>query len=224
MNKFAHLLISVLLVSCGGSTKNTPNAGEVKEAAPSTAQIPELKMPDIPMAIVEPAERAAYVVGCYWDNLSLDSIKSEQDSARIEQYFSNYLAIINEANRTTLAGNIEKSLQKISADSAYLSLFNHMADKYLYNPNSPFRNDETYLVFVDLFLKNPKLSFVEKERLNFTYTLLQKNRIGQKAEDFAFYNGEREERLSAVKADVLVLYFNNPGCPACEEVQKELET
>lgn len=220
MKKISVILFALLIVSC---TENNKNKQPISQSVNSTAKIQELKMPAIPMAIVEPMERASYLAGHYWDNLSFDPIQTENDTSSLEQYFSNYLAILNESNKSTLEDNIRKSLTIINTDSVYLAMFNHLSDKYLYDPNSPFRNDELYLMFVNAFKDNPMLSYADRERLKFKYALLQKNRIGHKAENFSFMTDEGGSSLSKVKADLLLLYFNNPGCHACEEVQAQLQ-
>lgn len=220
MKKNSVILFALLLVSCAGNDRNKQ---PVSQSVDSVAVIKELQMPAIPMAIVEPMERASYLAGHYWDNLSFEPIQSENDSNRLEQYFSNYLAILNESNKAKLEENINKSLISIQSDSVYLAMFSHLADKYLYDPNSPFRNDEVYLIFVNAFKENPKLSFSDQERLKFKHGLLLKNRVGNKAENFNFKTDKGESSLSKVKADMLLLYFNNPGCHACEEVQAQLQ-
>lgn len=220
MKKISVILFALLLVSCAGNNKNNQTDTQPVD---TVAEIKELQMPAIPMAIVEPMERASYLAGHYWDNLSFEPIQSKNDTNRLEQYFSNYLAVLNESNKSTLEENIRKSLTVINTDSVYLAMFNHLSDKYLYDPNSPFRNDELYLLFVNTFKENPKLSFSDQERLKFKHGLLLKNRVGNKAENFKFKTDKDESSLSKVKADMLLLYFNNPGCPACEEVQDQLQ-
>lgn len=220
MKKISVILFALLLVSCA---RNDTNKQPVSQSIDSVDVIKELQMPAIPMAIVEPMERASYLAGHYWDYLSFEPIQSKNDSNRLEQYFSNYLAILNESNKAKLEENINKSLISIQSDSVYLAMFSHLADKYLYDPNSPFRNDEVYLIFVSAFKENPKLSFSDQERLKFKHGLLLKNRVGNKAENFNFKTDKGESSLSKVKADMLLLYFNNPGCHACEEVQAQLQ-
>ncbi|MGL4331535.1 MAG: DUF5106 domain-containing protein, partial [Bacteroidales bacterium] len=207
MKKISVILFALLLVSCAGNNKNKQ---PFSQSVDSVAEIRELQMPAIPMAIVEPMERASYLAGHYWDNLDFSTIQNENDTIRLEQYFSNYLAILHESNKSKLEENIGKSLISIQSDSVYLAMFIHLADKYLYDPNSPFRNDELYLLFVNTFAGNPKLSFSDQERLKFKHGLLLKNRVGNKAENFNFKTDKGESSLSKIKADMLLLYFYNP--------------
>lgn len=213
------LLILTALMSCSGSKKQTDVI--VSEVSP-VSEIEPLMMPSIPMAIIEPVERANYLSAHYWDNLVMTPVESEQDTIRLEQYFSNYLAVLAEAEQSTLTDNIHNSLTKIAQDSVYLSMLNYLSDKYLYDPNSPFRNDELYLIFVGLFKDNPRLSFADNERLKFKYGFLLKNRVGDKAQNFTIQTSEGATSLYKINADYLLLYFNNPGCHACAEVQSEL--
>ena len=216
------LLLLAMFLIFAGCSDNKKQAGTPTPAPEKKPETEMLTMPSIPMAIVEPAERANYLSAHYWDNLILKPISNDQDTARLEQYFSNYIAILNESSQNNLSDNIRKSLTGITGDSVYLAMFNFLADKYLYDPNSPYRNDEMYLVFVELFRNNPKLSYADSERLKFKHNFLLKNRVGQKAIDFKYDTDKGRTSLYKTNADYLLLYFNNPGCNACAEVQGEL--
>lgn len=222
MKKISFLLLAVMLAACGNNSSSKSIGKESEKPVTPETAIPELRMPAIPMTIVEPMERASFLAAHYWDHLEHTPITTNNDTIKLEQYFSNYLAVLNESNKSKLQVNLQKSFSEIQKDSVYLSMFNHLADKYLYDPNSPFRNDEVYLMFVEMFKDNPALSFADKERLKFKYSLLQKNRIGYKAENFRYKTDKQEDNLYAQKADLLLLYFNNPGCHACAEVQQQL--
>ena len=52
-----------------------------------------------------------------------------------------------------------------------------LADKYLYDPNSPMRNEELYISVLDAMLKSPILDDTEKIRPKARRSLAQKNRI-----------------------------------------------
>ena len=99
-----------------------------------------------------------------------------------------------------------------------------LADKYLYDPNSPMRNEELYISVLDAMLKSPILDDTEKIRPKARRALAQKNRIGTKALDFTYTlaNG-KQGTLYALKAPYTLLFINNPGCHACNETIKALK-
>lgn len=219
MRKILYLVSILTLVGCIESRSHVKVESFNQE---EKTEIKTLIMPAIPMAIIDIAERRSYLSQHYWDSLVFAPISSNEDTINMEQYFSNYLVILKELDEGAVKANIKKSLSLIVEDSLYLSMFNYLSDKYLYDPNSPFRNDELYLAFVDLFIGNPKLSFAENERLKFKYSLLLKNRVGHKAENFSINTQAGKMSLYNIDAEYILLYFNNPGCSACAEVQSML--
>jgi hypothetical protein len=63
----------------------------------------------------------------------------------------------------------------------------------------------------------------EKEVAAGKLKLLQQNNVGSPANDFTYTTPARyKKRMYDIKADYLLLYFNNPECPACKEMKEAL--
>ena len=93
-----------------------------------------------------------------------------------------------------------------------------LADKYLYDPNSPMRNEEFYIPVLDAMLASPLLEEIEKVRPKARRELAQKNRIGTKALNFSYTLASGAQgSLYQQQADYILLFINNPGCHACTE-------
>ena len=94
----------------------------------------------------------------------------------------------------------------------------NFADKYLYDPNSPMRNEEFYIPVLDAMLASPLLEEIEKVRPKARRELAQKNRIGTKALNFSYTLASGAQgSLYQQQADYILLFINNPGCHACTE-------
>ncbi|MCF0173348.1 MAG: DUF5106 domain-containing protein, partial [Bacteroidales bacterium] len=96
-------------------------------------------------------------------------------------------------------------------------------DFLLGNPNSNLRNEELYIPLLQSLIDSPFASAEEKEKAVHDLPLFKLNRVGQKAADFPFrlMNG-RTSSLYAIESGYTILFFSNPGCPACREIMETL--
>lgn len=113
-------------------------------------------------------------------------------------------------------------LHKLKREKCYTYLTS-LADKYLYDPNSPMRNEELYISVLDAMLQSPVMDNTEKYVPKPTRAGT-KNRIGTKALDFVYTlaNG-KQGNLYSIKAPYTLLFINNPGCHACSETIETLK-
>ena len=89
--------------------------------------------------------------------------------------------------------------------------FISLADKYLYEPNSPMYNEELHILVLRSLLGNPGLDDWDKERPRYLLEMALKNRPGDVAADFTYRTRDGAmNRLSGIKADYVVLYSMIP--------------
>ena len=111
---------------------------------------PAFPSPTIPMTIQNVDERAAYFVAHFWDECDFNDPELTKRPARIEQSMANFLGI---ASRLPLEQVKEPMLQPLESSRGELfSLFIDLYEKYLFEPNSPFFNEEYYYPIVELSL------------------------------------------------------------------------
>ena len=98
-----------------------------------------------------------------------------------------------------------------------------MAEKYLYEPNSPYYNDEVYLCFLKYEAKTDFRHLSQSARFMRHYNMIQKNMEGEPASNFSYETqiGQKGS-LYEVDAKYLVLFFNDPSCSECKKVKEEL--
>ena len=98
------------------------------------------------------------------------------------------------------------------------------AEKILYDPNSPLRNETLYMEVLRKMLAWNRLDETVKSRLHFQYRLAQKNRPGDKAVNFTYtLKDARQGDLYGLRSEYVLLYINNPGCGDCKRVERLLE-
>ena len=98
-----------------------------------------------------------------------------------------------------------------------------LAEKYLYEPNSPYYNDEVYLYFLKYEAKFHFRNVSQSARFKRHYNMIQKNMKGEPATDFTYETQAGQKgSLYEIDAKYLVLFFNDPSCSECKKVKEEL--
>ena len=197
MKKLLIIGLAVLgLVSCGG---RAPKAKGAKDSGKAKV---ELQLPT-PPGMLTGQEQAEYVVENYWQNY-----KAEIDSVSLEQAFSNWCAFTGYVSRDISIKSLIKAYDK--APERILPL----AEKYLYDPNSPYRDEDFYGALA-AHIGTPEMTELAK--------LCALNPVGSKAADFVFEDSRgRRHHLYDINAPYTILFFSNPGCNACKDIIDEL--
>jgi peroxiredoxin len=105
----------------------------------------------------------------------------------------------------------------------YANRFIRLADKYLYHPNSPLRNEDCYLYFIESIISFAKLPFADSVMYCNRLNLLKKNRVGYIACNFAFsLESSKTVSLYEVSSPFVLLLFYDPDCETCRATIKSL--
>jgi len=220
MKRFNYLII-FLLVCCacngGKSTKEQTATGE---------QIPakSFSLPQIPAMYTTPEQRADFLVKHYWDNFDFTDTSYIHLPEVTEQAFVDFLDVANHSPMPSAYDGMKRMMVKAGKDKKVFDYFVSLADKYLYDPNSPFRNEEFYIAVLENMTESDLLDDTEKTRPEYRLKLAQKNRLGTKALNFKYTTESgKEGSLYSVSAEYTLIYINNPGCHACGEITEGLK-
>ena len=252
----AFWILSVLAVSSCNGTAVRPDGNEA--GGPSVVQESEgggqaaagmLPMPAIPDSLRTVEDRAAYFVTHYWDAMDFEDTSLSLDTAFVEQNFSNFIALLPVAPTAVADSAVGSLLARSAAEPRAFELLVATADNYLDHPNSPMRNEETYILFLRHLLAPSVVSpalLTESSRLRLEHRLEEalKNRPGTRAADFRFVtrqltggdggvDGENPavavgpettllKSLAAARQTLVVFY--DPDCEHCKEIMRQLAT
>lgn len=206
-------IFSVMLVlSCTGE-------GRREQAV---RHFPQVK---IPAVISEPSERMEYVLMHMWDDF--EGVGMDE----IEKAFPNFIALMQEAPMPVAQKAMEVLFDKIcvaeKADTGahHYVLMTQLVSKYLYDPNSPLRNEDYYLPFVSRMA----VSALTDEDLRAAYRYEAEScaicRYGTVAEDFVIRTpGGKNVRMHQIGARRTILFFSNPGCGACRDIAGQIRS
>lgn len=179
--------------------------------------------PQIPTMLVEPQQRANYLLMHYWDNVDFSDMTLVMNDDFMEQGFVDYLSVLPIVDNQTAEKSVEAMMKRAEiSKTAYKRLVN-IAEKYLFEPNSPMVSDEMYIMFLNQVLKTTMLSNVEKARFDYQHKALMKNRVGSVATDFIYIDSKGETKsLHKFVADETLLIFYDPDCDNCTEIIEQL--
>ena len=209
------LSFTLIFSACNGQQTKKTEAGNTKERT--------FQMVSVPSVITEPEERAAYLVKHYWDKFDFTDTALIHLTEITEQATSNYIDMMKYVPAKVASSSIKEMMNKASVDSVMFVYFSGLYEKYLYDPNSPMRDESLYIYVLEAVLEAPVLDEVSKIRPAHLLELALKNRVGEPATDFTYTLADgKKGTLYHTKADYLLLFFYNPDCHACKEITDQL--
>ncbi len=215
--------ISILIVAGCGSNGN------------KAEQFKALPFPEInpPAMMDDMQDIAEYMAMHWWDGITDPSIVYPCDSSYVsgvargdvEQKFANWTNVLNMVDlayaRKSVANLYGRAIaceKKDTASNVY-ETFTDLVIKYLYDANSPLRNEDHYSAYAQCLSQCDFVEPVMRSKYEREVTLSALNRVGTKAADFRFTDIKgRTHSLYGIKAQLTLLFFSNPGCGACKEI------
>ncbi len=221
------MIFTLMGMMATGGCKNSGKSSQTPTAANSgsPAALPrELELPRVPASMTDPAERAAYATGHFWDALDPADHTLSLDSAFMEQSFANFIGLLPYANEEAREKAIGNFTDKCAEDAAVYDLAVYIAQHYLDDPNSPMRNEELYIPFLRRFASDSMLGEAMQERAKFRLEQARKNRPGMKAANFRLEmrDGRTSTLLREVNDTTLVLFYDY-DCDHCKETVARLQ-
>ena len=197
-----------------------------KTQTSTPAAVPEKKFPliSVPATIDAPEARADYLAEHYWSGFDFTDTAYIHLPEITEQALADYIGILGHTSSPEIADrSIKKMMARAAVRPEVFDYFFDLYEKYLYDPNSPLRNEEYYISVLEAVLSSPTLSDAEKIRPEHQLGLSMKNRIGHKAADLTYTRADGTSgRLYDVQAPYILLFFYNPDCSTCRQVKESI--
>lgn len=181
--------------------------------------IPSFSLPTVPEMLTTQESRAHYVVSHYWDDFKFSDKRYVTHAELVEQLFVDFINILPMTDAGTAEKAAAKMMNKVCEGKVLKTLFADLADKYLYDPNSPMRNEDSYLPMLRI-LTDQETDQTLRSRYRARLQMLLKNRPGDKATDFTVTLASgKKVSLYEIKTDYTILFFNNPDCEDCQRIK-----
>ena len=175
--------------------------------------------------MLSPQEKSVFMARHYWSKFDFaDTVSLWGEKRSAEQIFVDYLAILGQVEPAEAGRSEQKMLAEAeAADSVTFMRFIDLYEKYLYDPNSPMRNEELYIPVLEYIIASPALPELEKLRPRRRLEMALKNRPGMQAIDFAYtVASDVTRRMYDIRTEYTILFFNNPGCTTCKSMREEI--
>ena len=118
------------------------------------------------------------------------------------------------------------TMETLSSDPASYRQMLELAERRFSDPADPIHNEVLYMAVLEHATEKYVLSNTEREKQRLLLEGAKKNKIGSVATDFDYVtpNDKEVHHLKDLKADNILIYFNNPDCESCEKVKERLAT
>ena len=202
------IALGLLLTGCGGRAKK-----------PAPAAVPTFPSIEIPTTIAAPRARAEHYIEHYWDRFDFADTLFLAHRDVLEQALVDYLYALNSADTTLSHRSIFRMMVSAQADTAMYRFFREKTEHYLWESTSPYRNGELYLPVLEAILASEKTDPSVLLRAKHQYEQSLRNRPGHRATDFSYTLASgRTDKLSRLRSEYTLLFFNNPECSACAQI------
>ena len=198
-------------------------------------QFQALPFPDVmpPAMMEDPQDRADYMALNMWNSLADPSRTYPCDSllvsgvrkADVEQKFANWVQVLGMSSRPVAEKSVGRlydralACEKKDTSSNVFETFASLVEKYLFDPNSPLRDEDLYGAYASRLAAYEEYTEVQKGKYARDARLCALNKVGSKAADFRFADRRGKMRtLYGVEAPYTLLFFSNPGCEACMSI------
>lgn len=188
---------------------------------------------EIPSMLGGGDEQMDYVVGHFWDRFTDTSRVYACDTAlvngvqkeQVESQMGTFATLLDRVPLSSALRSVARLYDRLDAfarkypDSNVFPEMVGLTSRYLYDANSPVRNEEYYLPFVERLAASDLVDEGLRMAYGWDARKCALNRIGTPAADFPFTDTRgRLRTLYGIQADYVLLIFANPGCKACQEI------
>lgn len=226
MRKYLILIGVSLVIACG------PRGG--KTVPPPTRDFPRA---EVPAMYTDMADRVLWATTHFWDRFTDTSRVYTCDTLTVngvakedlEGQMGVFVTLAEQLSVDEGGKAVARLYDRIDAferkypDSNVFEELCEMTRRYLYDPNSPVRDEDLYGSFVERLAGSDLIDSGYRKGYEWDARMCRLNRVGTKAADFAFtdVNGRRRT-LYSIPAEYTVLIFGNPGCHACQEIMEAM--
>lgn len=191
----------------------------------------------IPGMITDQNEAVEYLSLHYWDGITETERTYPSDSlivsgvrlSDVEQKFADWTSVLSMATPQVVEKSVARlydralACERKNPSSNVFETFCDLTYKYLYDPNSPMRNEDIYYHFVKRLASYEGISQEMGDKYAYDAKMCSLNKVGTVAADFRFADKNGKIRtLHSIEAPVTLLFFSNPGCTMCYDIIQTL--
>lgn len=208
---WAGILCCLLLAACNGRKPESAPAGEGEKQLAFT-------LPEVPVMLQSPEDRLDFVVRHYWDHFDFTDTAYIHAPDITEQALVDYMDLLARVPSALSDSCLTGALRQASQERRMLDYFASTLRRYLFDPNSPLRNEALYEPVGRFVASSPLLDEAARSRAAHDLKLAGMNRVGSLAADFVYtLPSGAQRRMHDLRSPYTLLLFYNPDCHGCAE-------
>lgn len=181
-------------------------------------------LPEIPIMLTSPEDRAKFLATHYWDNFDFKDTSYIHLPDVTEQALVNFMDMMKHVPVSVADSAITFTLRGASAEPKMLNYFWETLSRYWYDPNSPLRNEDFYILVCQAVSALPQTDEAMASRARYNITQASKNRPGMVAADFTYTLASgKQGTLYEIRSPYTIVFFYNPDCHMCAEIKQYLK-
>lgn len=224
MRSFRHLSL-LLLVAVSTSVMGCGDGNKKQQNQQQDSTISEYTPPAIPIMLTQPEDRAIFLAENYWNKFEFQDSSIMNSEQVKEQAFVNFITILDLTPENVSNSALNSFMQQLEkGDSSVYMSFMDITEKYLYDPNSPYRNENYYIPILENIIKSNQIDSIYKISPEYQLEMVLKNRPGTPAANVTITTKSGQNKsLGSINNKYIILFFNNPDCTDCKRVKNMLE-
>lgn len=160
----------------------------------------------------------------YWGNFNFKKNLQESDIDNVEQRLVDFISLFPSVADTVVQAAIHDMLKKASCEPKTLTYFMDQYSHYLYDPNSPMRNEGYYEHVLTYVAEYETLPLEKRVKYITQLKLVQKNQVGTVASNFEYLAEDGSYRHMYEGGEAYkMLVFYDPTCTHCAAIMRDLE-
>ena len=149
---------------------------------------------------------------------------TQAQSMPAPEKYNEYLEQVSQMDTKKAEFLITATMETLAKDPKAYRQMMELAERRFSDAADPIHNETLYMAVLKHASEKFVLSAAEKEKQRLLFEGAKKNMIGTVAADFDYVtpNDKNAHHLKDLKADNILVYFNNPDCESCEAVKERL--
>lgn len=178
----------------------------------------ELPLPAVPDSLRSEMERADWLAGHFWDGMDFNARAVAADSAMIEQAFATFASVLPHCTSNARNEAVQALMKR-----ADRHLLWELAEKYLYEPQSPVYDEESFVPFAR-FVAAANDNADDASRASALLNELRAGEPGILLPDFdiTVANGSTATLYDLTGGAPALLLFFDPYCDVCHHVMEQI--
>lgn len=159
----------------------------------------------------------------YWDGFNFKTNVAAIKPDDTEQKLVDFIALFSTVPDTVVQVAVHSMLKKASVEPKAFAYFLEKYSHYLYDPNSPMRNEGHYEKVLTYLVADETLPPEEKDKYTVVLELVRKNQVGTVATDFEYLAKDgKYHRMHTGTKPYKMLVFYDPTCTHCAAIMQDL--